>query len=52
VYVQPNIRNVKILEFYRAREIFEQARPAQQHLVKELNKARRRYAMRSGCTVA
>ena len=52
VYVQPNIRNVKILEFYRAREIFEQARPAQQHLVKELNKARRRYALGSGCTVA
>ena len=50
VYVQPNIRNVKILEFYRAHEIFEQARPAQQHLVKELNKARRRHALGSGCT--
>jgi NTE family protein len=50
VYVRPDIRNVKILEFYKAREIFAQARPAQQHLVNELKKARRRYAIRSGCT--
>jgi NTE family protein len=50
VYIRPDIRNVKILEFYKAREIFEQAQPAQQQLVNELNKARRLYAIRSGCT--
>ena len=50
VYVRPDIRNVKILEFYKAHEIFAQSQPAQQHLVNELEKARRRYALGSGCT--
>jgi NTE family protein len=50
VYIKPDIRNVKILEFYKAREVFEQARPAQQQLVKELKKAERRHNIRSGCT--
>lgn len=50
VYIRPDIRNVKILQFYKAREIFAQARPAQQQLVNELKKARRRYALGSGCT--
>ena len=39
VYIKPDIRNVKVLEFYKAREIFEQARPAQQQLVRKLKKA-------------
>ena len=52
VYIQPDIRNVRILEFYKAREIFAQAQPAQQQLINELQKARRRYALGSGCTVA
>jgi len=52
VYIRPDIRNVKMLEFYKAREVFEQARPAQQQLINELKKARRRYAIRSGCTAA
>jgi NTE family protein len=52
VYIRPDIRNVKILEFYKAREVFEQARPAQRQLVKELKKAVRRHNIRSGCTVA
>ena len=42
--------NVKILEFYKAHEIFAQAQPAQQQLINELKKARRRYAIGSGCT--
>jgi len=50
VYIRPDIRNVKILEFYKAREIYAQAQPAQQQLINELKKARRRYALRSGCT--
>jgi NTE family protein len=50
VYIRPDIRNVKILEFYKAREVFEQAQPSQRQLVNELNKARRRYALRPGCT--
>jgi len=50
VYIRPDIRNVKMLEFYKAHEVFEQARPAQQQLVNELKKARRRYAIHPGCT--
>jgi NTE family protein len=50
VYIQPDIHNVKMLEFYRAHEVFEQARPAQQQLARELKKAMRRHAIRPGCT--
>jgi NTE family protein len=50
VYIKPDIRNVKVLEFYKAREVFEQARPAQRQLEKALKKAMRRYDGRPGCT--
>ena len=52
VYVQPDIRNVRMLEFYKAREVFEQARPAQQLLLKELKWAIRLRGNRPGCTTA
>jgi len=51
VYIKPDIRNVKVLEFYKAREVFEQARPAQRQLVKDLKKAIRHYDGRPGCTI-
>ncbi|MEN8108936.1 MAG: patatin-like phospholipase family protein [Pseudomonadota bacterium] len=51
VYIKPDIRNVKVLEFYKAREVFEQARPAQRQLVKSLKKAMRHHKGRPGCTV-
>jgi len=51
VYIKPDVRNVKILEFYRAQEIFEQARPAQAQLEKALQKAIRRYNGQPGCTL-
>ncbi|HAJ92595.1 MAG TPA: patatin [Gammaproteobacteria bacterium] len=50
IYIKPDIRNVKVLEFYKAREVFEQARPAQQQLIKDLKKAIRRHDGRPGCT--
>lgn len=50
VYIQPDIRNVRILEFYKAREVFEQARPAQRQLLKELKWAIRLRGNRPGCT--
>jgi NTE family protein len=50
VYIRPDIHNVRMLEFYKAREVFEQARPAQQQLASELNKAMRRFGSRPGCT--
>jgi predicted acylesterase/phospholipase RssA len=52
VYIKPDIRNVKVLEFYKAREVFEQARPAQRQLEKGLKRAIRRHDGWSGCTAA
>lgn len=43
IYVKPDIRDVRLLEFYKAREVFRQARPAQRWLQQELQ----RYAQRS-----
>jgi NTE family protein len=51
VYIKPDIRNVKVLEFYRAHEVFEQARPAQLQLKKALQKAIRRYKGQPGCAL-
>jgi NTE family protein len=51
VYIKPDIRNVQILEFYKARQVFEQARPAQQRFVKTLNRARQKHRSWSGCSV-
>jgi len=50
VFIQPDIRDVKILEFYKAREVFEQARPAQRELARELKWAMRLRGKRPGCT--
>ena len=52
VYIQPDIRDVKILEFYKAREVFEQARPAQLELARELKWAMRLRGKRPGCTTS
>ena len=38
VYIRPAIRNVKVLEFYKARQVFEKAQPAQRQLVKAVKK--------------
>jgi NTE family protein len=51
VFIQPDIRDVKILEFHKAREIFEQALPAQQQLARELKWAMRLRGNRPGCTL-
>ena len=52
VYVKPDIRNVKMLEFYKARQVFEQAQPAQQQLVKLLNRSIRGHRGSPGCSTA
>ena len=48
IYIRPEIKNVKVLEFYKAREIFAAARPAQQQLLTDLKKALRGYAGEPG----
>jgi len=50
VYIKPDIRNVKILEFYKAHDIFAQARPAQQQFKKKLNQAMLLHRVRPGCS--
>jgi NTE family protein len=52
IYIRPDIRNVRVLEFYKARQVFEQAQPAQRQLLKALKRVRRTYAGRPGCTTA
>ena len=50
IYIRPDIRNVKVLEFYKARQVFAQAAPAQKQLVRALRKSLRGYEGRPGCT--
>ena len=52
IYVRPAINNVRVLEFYKARQVFEQSLPAKQQLLRDLKKALRRYNNRPGCTTA
>jgi len=51
IYVRPEIHDIRVLEFYKARSVFEQARPAQQRFARELDKALRGYSGRPGCSV-
>jgi NTE family protein len=52
IYIRPNILNVRVLEFYKAKQVFEQAQPAQREFVRDLKKALRAYQSRPGCTLA
>lgn len=52
IYVHPDIRDVKVLEFYKAREVFAQAEPARREFEHDLKWALRRQAVRSGCSVS
>ena len=52
IYIRPDIRNVKVLEFYKARQIFAQAQPSQKQLVRALRKSLRGYEGRPGCAQA
>jgi NTE family protein len=49
IYVRPDIRDIRVLEFYKAREVFEQAEPARRRLAGELDRALRG-AGRPGCS--
>jgi NTE family protein len=52
IYIRPDIRNVRVLEFYKAKQVFEETRPAQQEFVRDLGKSLRAYQGRPGCTAA
>ena len=40
VYVEPDIRDIRVLEFYRAATVFEQAKPAAEELRRQLMRLR------------
>lgn len=52
IYIRPSIRNVRVLEFYKAREVLEAARPAKREFIRDLKKALRAHRSRPGCTSA
>ena len=39
IYIRPDIHDVRILEFYKAKQVFAQARPAQRQFARDLGKA-------------
>jgi NTE family protein len=50
IYVRPDIRNIRILEFYKAPEVFAQAHAAQQLFRQDLNRAMLLQRVRPGCS--
>jgi NTE family protein len=52
VYIRPNIRNVRVLEFYKAKQVFEETQPARREFLRVIKKAIRDHHSRPGCTLA
>lgn len=49
IFVKPDIRDVRVLEFYKADKVFAAARPAARTLAKKLRMSMRRFDARPGC---
>jgi len=49
IYIRPVIENVRVLEFYKAKQVFTDAMPARMELTRSLTKLLRRSASRPGC---
>jgi NTE family protein len=52
IIMRPSIHNVRVLEFYKARQVFEEAQPAKREFIRDLRKALRTRRVRQGCTPA
>jgi NTE family protein len=52
IIMRPSIRNVRVLEFYKARQVFEEAQPAKREFIRDLRKALSTRRVRQGCTPA
>ena len=52
VYIRPDIRNVRVLEFYKAKQVFAESLPARSEFVRNIKKAIRSHQSRPGCTLA
>jgi len=51
ILIKPDITKVRVLEFYKAGQVFAQALPEKQSLVKTLKRLMRRFDDRPGCAV-
>jgi NTE family protein len=49
IYIRPDIDNVRVLEFYKAKQVFADALPARMELTRSLTKLLRRSTSRPGC---
>jgi NTE family protein len=52
IYIHPEIDNVRVLEFYKAKQVFADAAPAKRELTRALTKLPRRRSTRPGCSPA
>ncbi len=52
IYLKPDIHDVRVLEFYKAEQVFTQAQPAKRKLIKELKRSRGMFADRPGCMLS
>jgi len=52
IYIRPEIDNVRVLEFYKAKQVFADAEPARQELTDALARLLRRRPSRPGCSPA
>jgi len=51
IYIRPEIHNVRVLEFYKARQVFTEALPATHALARALRKLPGRGRERPGCSI-
>jgi NTE family protein len=50
IYIRPEIDNVRVLEFYKAKQVFADALPARKALTQALTRLLRQRPSRSGCS--
>ena len=51
IYIKPELLNVRMLEFYKAREVFDEAQPAKRQLTRSLKNVRGLTKPRPGCSM-
>lgn len=52
IYIKPEIREVHVLEFHKAAQVFAQAQPAKRELIKSLRRAHAGLGARPGCALS
>jgi NTE family protein len=52
IYIRPEIDNVRVLDFYKAKQVFADAEPARRELTRALGRLLRRRPVRAGRTTA